>query len=149
MEQTVRVRKTYDNGTAQVLHMRESACSGDCHKCSGCGAAKEYMILEAKNPIGAKTGDLVVIRSRSGPVMRAVGVFYVAPLVLFFLGYYLGHSLLDMGPLIGSLSFCLGIVLAVVYDRKVAKKEKTEYTITGFAENAIPESLKKGDNTID
>ena len=40
MEQLVRVKETFDDGTATVIHVRESACSGDCHKCSGCGAAK-------------------------------------------------------------------------------------------------------------
>ena len=38
MEQLVRVKETYDDGTALVFRIRESACSGDCHKCSGCGA---------------------------------------------------------------------------------------------------------------
>ena len=38
MEQLVRVKETFDDGTATVIHVRESACSGDCHKCSGCGA---------------------------------------------------------------------------------------------------------------
>ena len=40
MQQLVRVRQTHEDGTATVIHVRESACSGDCHKCSGCGAAK-------------------------------------------------------------------------------------------------------------
>ena len=56
MEQLVRVSKLNDDGTAQVLHERLSACSGDCHKCSGCGAAKETMLLTARNPIGAGVG---------------------------------------------------------------------------------------------
>ena len=51
MEQLVRVKETYDNGTALVIHVRESACSGDCHKCSGCGAAKESILLTAENPL--------------------------------------------------------------------------------------------------
>ena len=38
MEQLVRVKETFDDGTAMVIHVRESACSGDCHKCPGCGA---------------------------------------------------------------------------------------------------------------
>ena len=52
MEQLVRVKETYDDGTALVFRIRESACSGDCHKCSGCGAAKETVTFTAKNPIG-------------------------------------------------------------------------------------------------
>ena len=149
MEQIVRIKETHDDGTATVIHLRESACSGDCHKCSGCGAAKEYMIFEAVNAIGAQRGDLVVIKSETGPVMKAVGVFYVAPLLLFFLGYIAGESWLGHGALAGCLAFVLGIALSVVYDRKVAKKEKTVHTITGFAGDALLESLKKGDNELD
>ena len=145
MEQIVRVKETYPNGMAQVIHMRESACSGDCHKCSGCGAAKEYMIFDAVNHIGASKGDLVVIQSETGPVMKAVGVFYVLPLVLFFLGYYLG-TFLNAGGICGGLGFVLAIVLAVVYDRKVAKKDNTVHTITGYAGDALLRSMNKGDN---
>ena len=61
MEQLVRVRQTHKDGTATVIHVRESACSGDCHKCSGCGAAKEAVIFTADNPIGARPGDLVKV----------------------------------------------------------------------------------------
>ena len=145
MEQIVRVKETYSNGMAQVIHLRESACSGDCHKCSGCGAAKEYMIFDAVNAIGASRGDLVVIRSETGPVMKAVGVFYVLPMVLFFLGYWLG-SFLHVGGLVGGLGFALGIALAVVYDRKVARKENTVHTITGYAGESLLRSVNKGDN---
>ena len=134
MEQIVRVKETYPNGMAQVIHLRESACSGDCHKCSGCGAAKEYMIFDAVNHIGASKGDLVVIKSETGPVMKAVGVLYALPLLLFFLGYWAFDALLGLGALGGCAAFAAGIAAAVVYDRKVASKKKTIYTITGFAE---------------
>lgn len=134
MEQTVRVKKVNSDGTAQVLHIRQSACSGDCHQCAGCGAAEESLMLTARNPIGARPGDLVVIRSESGPVLTAAAVLYVLPLVLFFLGYILGMTW-QLGALVGGLTFALGIVLAVVYDRLVAKKRKTVYTITGYAGN--------------
>ena len=149
MEQTVRVRQLHDDGTATVVHVRESACSGDCHKCSGCGAAKETVVFRADNPIGARVGDLVVVRSESGPVLRAAAVLYVLPMVLFFLGYFLGAQLWSAGALTGCLAFALGIVLVVVYDRQVAKKENSVYTITGFAGDPILESMKKGDNDLD
>ena len=144
MEQIVRVREAHDNGTATVFLQRESACSGDCHKCSGCGAAKEVMIFEAKNPIGAQRGDLVVIESQTGPVMKAVGIFYVLPLVLFFLGYYLGDVLFGMGALVGSLGFVAAIVVTVLYDRKIARKEQV-HTITGYARGHAPGTVNKGD----
>ena len=132
MTQKVRVRSVSADGTAQVLHLRQSACSGDCHKCSGCGAVGETLELTAKNPIGAMPGDMVLIESETGPVLAAAAVLYVLPLLLFFLGYLVGHVLWGLGGLVGCLSFVLSLVLCGVYDRRVAAKRKTVYTITGF-----------------
>ena len=133
MEQLVKIIQNNPDGTATAVHIRESACSGDCHKCSGCGAAKETIFLTVRNSIGARPGDLVRIESASGPVLMGAAVFYVVPMVLFFLGYFLGESLWTLGGLVGGLGFAAGIGLAVVYDRKVARKQKIEYTVVGYA----------------
>ena len=93
MEQIVRVRRLHPDGRAEVFLVRESACSGDCHKCSGCGAQKETMIVTADNPIRAQVGDFVTLTSDTASVMKAVLVVYLIPLVLFFAGYALGASL--------------------------------------------------------
>ena len=133
MEQLVRVKEVFDNGTADVLLVRESACSGDCHKCSGCGAQKETMIVPAENPIRAEVGDFVTLTSDTASVMKAVVAVYLIPLVLFFAGYALGHSLGLSGGLMGGLGFVLGVAFAVWFDRHTAKKGETVYTITGYA----------------
>lgn len=132
MEQRARVRRILDDGRAQVMVIRESACSGDCHKCSGCGAAQETLLFEAENPIGAKPGHLVTVQSESGPVLRSAAVLYMLPLALFFLGYALGARW-GVGALAGCLAFAASIVLVVVYDRKVQAKMHTVYTITGYS----------------
>ena len=134
MEQLVRVIKCNDDGTAQVANVRESACSGDCHKCSGCGAAKETVILTAENPIHAPVGAFVVVQSASGPVLAAAAMLYMLPLGLFFAGYLVGETLWQRGGLTGCLAFLLGIVGATLYDRLVMKKKKTVYTITGYGQ---------------
>lgn len=149
MEQLVRVKEAFDDGTAMVIHVRESACSGDCHKCSGCGAAKETIVLKAENPIGAKRGDLVTVESATGPVLKAAAVLYVVPMLLFFVGYFVGDAIFQHGALVGCLSFVAAIALAVLYDRKIGKNDKTGYTITGFVERSFLNSGKKGDNNID
>ena len=149
MEQLVRVRETFDDGTAMVIHVRESACSGDCHKCSGCGAAKETILLKARNPIGAARGDVVILESATGPVLKAAAVMYMVPMLLFFVGYFVGDTLWQRGALTGSLAFVAAIVLAVLYDRKIGKNDKTSYTITRFVERSFLNSGKKGDNNID
>ena len=133
MEQTVRVRRLLPDSMAEVIRVRESACSGDCHKCSGCGAAKQTMMITAQNPIGAPVGSVVTIQSESAPVLKAAAMLYMLPLILFFSGYILGAQLWQLGGLVGGLAFALGIAGAVLYDRLVMKKKHTVYTITGYA----------------
>jgi len=132
MTQPVRVIECFDNGTARVVHIRQSACSGDCHKCSGCGAAQETIVLTAQNPIRARVGDRVLVQSETGPVLLAAAVLYILPLILFFAGYFAGALWWGMGGLCGGIAFLLGICAAVAYDRLVQKKRETVYTITGY-----------------
>ena len=133
MEQIVRVHRLHPDGRADIILVRESACSGDCHKCSGCGAAKETMIVTAENPIRAQVGDFVTLTSDTASIMKAVVAVYLVPLVLFFAGYALGAALGISGGLVGGLGFCLGVAFAIWFDRYTAKKEETVYTITGYA----------------
>ena len=132
MQQQVKIRRLLDAHTAEVVCIRESACSGDCHKCSGCGAAQETLVFRADNPIGAKEGELVLIRSESAPILKAAAVLYLMPLALFFAGYLLGAALWQRGILTGGLGFALGIAGVVWYDRRVLQHRKTVYTITGY-----------------
>jgi len=134
LEQLVRVVSCNDDGTVQVLHVRQSACSGDCHQCSGCGAAKETVLLTAHNPIGARPGQLVTVEASTGPVLAAAAVLYLLPLLLFFVGYLAGEHLWGRGGLCGCMAFLAGIGISVLYDRLVMKKKNRVYTITGFGE---------------
>ena len=131
MEQTVRVRRLLPDAMAEVICIRESACSGDCHKCSGCGAAKQTMLLTAKNPIGAQPGDLVVVSSESKSVLQAAAVLYLLPLLLFLAGYLLGESLWQRGGLVSIACTLVGVALIKVYDRRLSKKN-IAYTITAY-----------------
>ena len=148
MEQLVRVREVYGDGTAQVLLIRESACSGDCHKCSGCGAAKQTLLVTAQNPIGAQVGQLVRLRSDTAPVMKGALVLYILPLILFFVGYAIG-AVWSLGALVGCMAFLLGIGGAVAYDRLVSAKQKPVYTIFGYPDAGASETGRKGDNEFD
>lgn len=149
MQQLVKIRKLFDDGTAEVVRIRESACSGDCHKCSGCGATQQTMLLRAENPIQAKPGELVVIQSESAPVLKAAAVLYMVPLALFFAGYFAGELLWNHGALTGCAAFATGIALAVLYDRKVVRRQKNIYTITGYPGAAAQGFLTKGEQDLD
>lgn len=135
MQQQVRVLNINPDGSAQVIYLRQSACSGDCHKCSGCGAVEQSMIFTARNPIGARPGDLVNVESATGPVLKAAAVLYMLPLVLFVAAYLVGMQW-HLGGVTGTLGFVLGIAIAVAYDRLVMKKKNTEYTIIGYVPKA-------------
>lgn len=139
MIQRVTVKSLNADGTANVLHLRQSACSGECHKCSGCGAAQEALLLTAENPIGARPGDTVLLTADSAPVLAGAAVLYLLPLALFFLGYFAGAVLWKAGALAGGVAFMLGIAACILYDRRVAKKKQTIYTITGFAQKETGE----------
>ena len=132
MQQRIKLISCSDDGTAKGILVRESACSGDCHKCSGCGAVQQTMVLEVVNPIGARPGDLVTIESNSGPVLRGAAILYLLPLVLFIVAYLLGMQW-NLGSLFGAVAFVLSIALVIVYDRLVARKEETVYTIIGYS----------------
>ena len=131
MQQLVKVLSCNPDGTASVMLVRQSACSGDCHKCSGCGAVEQKMLLTANNPMGTKPGDLVNIESASGPVLRGAAILYLLPLALFIPAYLWGMQW-RLGGLTGLVAFGLGIGAAITYDRLVVKKEDTVYTIVGY-----------------
>lgn len=130
MEQIVLVRELLPGDMAKVSRVRQSACSGDCHQCSGC-AAKETVVLQAQNPIGAKPGDVVKVESASTPILKAAAVLYILPLVCFLAGYILGENLWGKGVLTSLCAFALSMIPIRLVDRYLMGK--MEYTIKEFA----------------
>ena len=135
MEQVVKVRRLLPDGMAEVIRIRESACSGDCHKCAGCGAAQQTMLFSAHNAIGAKPGDTVVVESDTGTVLKGAVLLYVLPLLTFLVAYIAGENLWGRGILTGIAGFVLGMLPIKLYDRHLAKKG-TVYTIQSYAEHS-------------
>lgn len=133
MQQKVQVRRLVDSRHAEVFLQRQSACSGDCHKCSGCGAATETVRVVALNAIGAQPGDFVYVEAENRQLFAVIAVVYCVPLILFFAGYFIGQALGVYPALLGGILFALGIAAAVLYDRLVAKKQPMLYRICAFA----------------
>lgn len=141
MEQIVLVRRLIDAQTAEVSRVRESACSGDCHHCAGCGAAKETIVFCADNPIGAKPGDVVRVQSQSGPLLKAAAVLYLLPVAAFLGGYILGETLWEKGILVSLGAFCLSMIPIRVIDRRLTAR--MHHTITDFAGTPPAENERK------
>ena len=145
MEQTARVNRILEDGTAEVVQVQESGCAGDCHQCGGCGASHKPMTLLADNPVGARIGDWVTLEARPGAMLKAAAALYVLPLVLFIAGFLLGEHLWQMGVLVSLCGLMAGLVLAKLIDRQMSKKGNV-YTITGLAKSHAPNNTEKGDN---
>ena len=122
MQQKARVARLLPNNRAEVSVTRESACSGDCHKCAGCGAVRQTVTVQAENDIHAQPGDVVYIESGSALVLRAAALVYVLPLVLFFAGYFAAGALGIAAGWGGVAGFVLGGLPAVWYDRRVRRR---------------------------
>ena len=137
MRQTVTVT-SISGRRATVSYDRPTACHGDCSKCAGgCGsmAAKECVVVQADNRIGAKVGDRVVIEAASAQVFSAILLVYALPVLLFFAGYFLGEWLSLGGSLVGVLGFFLGLLAAVLVSRRKTRTgNEIQFDIVSFAE---------------
>lgn len=133
MRQQVEVKSVSADGYAHVAAIRRSACSGDCHKCSGCGAVVQEVQVRAKNLIGAVPGDQVIVESSTRAVFSALLVVYLLPIILLLAGYFVGYGL-QLRPGLWSLAgFCLGIVVILLYNRHISHRSQMQFTITAFA----------------
>lgn len=133
MRQQVEVKSVTPDGYAQVAAIRKSACSGDCHKCSGCGAVVQEVQVRAKNRIGAVPGDQVIVETGTKAVFSALLIVYMLPLVLLLAGYFVGYGFGISAGLCSLGGFVLGIVIILLYNRYVTRRAQLEFTITAFA----------------
>lgn len=113
---------------------RRSACSGDCHQCGGCGAARETITVSAENLIGAGIGDDVIVETATGTVLKAAAVVYLLPIALFFAGYFLGEALRFFPGVMGAGCFALGILPAVWMNRKLTRGREKTFRIVAYAQ---------------
>jgi len=116
MIQTVTVLSVKGN-RAKVIYNRPAACHMDCEHCAGgCSAlaAREQILVDAENCIGAKAGDQVLLSAETRTVFSVILLVYALPILLFFLGYALGWLLKVNSSLCGILGFFFGILIAVL-----------------------------------
>ena len=136
MTQTATVRRVLPNGRAELSIIRESACGHDCSSCGGCSMAeKREVLVVADDPVGAQKGDVVQVESSTKKLLGIAILVYVLPVVLFFLCYFLGknYGVGDtMADVIAALGFAVGILAAIIYNRREKKKGTVSFTITSI-----------------
>jgi len=89
------VVKIENDGFAQVIMDRKSACSGcdtgNTDTCRSCltGAKIKAMVLNSK---GAAQGDIVTVSISRAKIMKGAAVFYLLPVILLIFGALIGNG---------------------------------------------------------
>lgn len=132
MTQIATVEKLLRGNRAEISVPRKSACGHDCESCAGCGMTGSSTHAVALDPLGARVGQKVVVESSNSRLYRAMLLVYTVPLVFFLLGYFCTEGLASEGAryAIAIAAFCVGIVPAILYDRRVKRRGGMLFTIT-------------------
>ena len=125
MTQIATVERIIDSHHALISVPRKSACGHDCEECAGCGVTGAAVKAKARNPIGAIPGQKVVVESSTKKMLGIVAFVYTIPVVLFILGYLLMVFTVSSVPLqygVAIFGFLIGVVLAILYDRRIKRQ---------------------------
>lgn len=132
MTQIATVERILSGEYAEVSVPRKSACGHDCEECAGCGVSGAAVHARARNPIGARPGQKVVVESSTRKMLGIVVLVYAIPVALFLMGY-LGAFFLGAGAAVqytaAAAGFLLGILAAIRYDRRLRAQGGLSFTI--------------------
>lgn len=131
MTQIATVDKILNDTYAVISVPRKAACGHDCEECAGCGVSGSAVQAKAKNLVGARPGQKVVVESDTKNMLGIIALVYSTPVLLFLLGYLLTISLSSVALryTIAVAGFVVGVIPALVYDRKVRRQGGLEFTI--------------------
>ena len=100
MTQIATVEKLLPGGYAEISVPRKTACGHDCEECAGCGMTGAAIHARAKDPVGVRPGQKVVVESATRKILGVVALVYLLPVVGFLLGTNIG----GLGTLVASLA---------------------------------------------
>ena len=86
MTQIATVEKILPGGFVEISVPRKSACGHDCEECAGCGMTGAAIHARAKDPVGVRPGQKVVVESATRKILGVVALVYLLPVVGFLLG---------------------------------------------------------------
>ena len=134
MTQDAVVFRCLDNERAEVVVTRATACGANCESCEACVYQNELKTV-ARNLIGARPGQKVLIESKSSKVYGAILLVYIVPILLAVLGCFSAYA---MGASEGIcvlctfLGFLLGAVVTVVTQRLKRDRNPITFDIIKF-----------------
>lgn len=83
-----------DEGSAEVMTDRQSACGGcrDTRSCKSCLSGSNKVVAMVQNDARARTGDVVEIHHKTQALMGSAGLFYVLPVLGLVTGAFAGGA---------------------------------------------------------
>ena len=130
MTQIATVEKILPGGFVEISVPRKSACGHDCEECAGCGMTGAAIHARAKDPVGVRPGQKVVVESATRKILGVVALVDLLPVVGFLLGYFLSEGLAEgVRYAIAIGAAALAFLPSVAYDRHAKKTEALTYTV--------------------
>ena len=130
MTQIATVEKILPGGFVEISVPRKAACGHDCEECAGCGMTGAAIHARAKDPVGVRPGQKVVVESATRKILGVVALVYLLPVVGFLLGYFLSEGLAEgVRYAIAIGAAALAFLPSVAYDRHAKKTEALTYTV--------------------
>jgi len=134
MTQDAVVFRCLNDDTAEVVVTRATACGSNCGSCEACVFQNELKTV-ARNLIGAKPGQKVLIESKSSRVYGAILLVYIVPILLAVLGCFAAYAAgasEGICVLCTFLGFILGAVITVLTQRMKRTKSDISFDIVKF-----------------
>lgn len=113
---------------AMVRVQQTSACA-QCKSRGSCDVSKREMLIEVKNDLQAKEGDLVEVSVPEGTVVKLSFLVYIMPIIALIIGAFLGAAIAESSqtnPTLTSIfggGLCMGIAYYVL--RKFNKRAES------------------------
>lgn len=127
-----------NNNIAKVHIMTEGSCGTGCASCKGCSVVSPTHV-EVDNKIGAKVGQEVKIERNSSAYLKSMGIVFILPVIMMFIGIGLGYGLSDIltvnipkdfwGITFGILFLIVSFLVIRILDRKFKFASKAEFKI--------------------
>ncbi len=134
MTQDAIVFKCLNDEMAEVVVTRATACGSNCSSCEACVFQNELKTV-ARNLIGAKPGQKVLIESKSSRVYGAILLVYIVPILLAIIGCFSAYAAgasEGICVLCTFLGFMLGAAVVVISQKLKRDKQSITFDIVSF-----------------
>ncbi len=134
MTQDAIVFKCLNEQMAEVVVTRATACGANCSSCEACVFQNELKTV-ARNLIGAKPGQKVLIESKSSRVYGAILLVYIVPMLLAVIGCFSAYGAgasEGLCVLCTFLGFLLGAVIVVISQKLKKDRQSITFDIISF-----------------